>query len=449
MPETGRLLRCISRPGRTSLIAVARGVGDDVDAPPGQLGRQAGVLALLADGQGQLVVRDHDPGGARGLVRDGDRIHARRRQGAGNEGCRVLAEVDDVDLFVVQFVHDGADAGAHFTDAGALGVDPRRVGLHGNLGAVPGFAGQRHDFHRMVGDFGYFEFEELTDQARVRAGQRHGRALGAAVHINDQGAEPVAVDVLFTGNLFGRRQERLQRSKVDLDHVRVVSLLDGAGYQFALTALEFAQDVVVLDVAEPLQDDLPCGACGDAAKAFGGVLEFTDGGAVVVNFDSPDGDVAALAVEFGARFFEGAGRLVIRHQERLLDGGDQEVQRDFTLTLQKSQCAHVNIHQASSEGPLCSGSRPSSGRWLNSISTFPLRILSKGSVTGSPCRGFMPFLTGTSGMSVTPPPSTAWMRPVTFSPWMTLTLTIRPRARCQCRGSVRGRPTPGEDTSRS
>src|SRR6478672_12099886 len=32
------------------------GVGADVDAPPGQLGGQAGVLPLLADGEGELVV---------------------------------------------------------------------------------------------------------------------------------------------------------------------------------------------------------------------------------------------------------------------------------------------------------------------------------------------------------------------------------------------------------
>ncbi len=218
------------------------------------------------------------------------------------------------------------------------------VGLDGDLGPVPGFAGQGHDLHRVVRDFRNFHFEELPDEARVRAGQRDGRALGAAVHVDHERAEPVAVGVLLARHLLGRRQQCLHSAQVDLDHVRVVALLDGAGNQLALAALELAQHVVVFGVAQALQDDLPCGAGGDAAEAGRGVLEFADRGAVVVDLGGPDGHVAALAVQLGAGLLEGARRLVVGHQQGLLDGRNQEIQRDFTLTLQESQCAHVNIH---------------------------------------------------------------------------------------------------------
>src|SRR5699024_679976 len=53
----------------------ALGVGADVDAPTRQLRGKTRVLALLADRERQLEVRDDDPCCARGLVDDRDRRH--------------------------------------------------------------------------------------------------------------------------------------------------------------------------------------------------------------------------------------------------------------------------------------------------------------------------------------------------------------------------------------
>src|SRR5262249_20460954 len=66
----------------------------DVDAPPGQAGSQAGVLALLPDGQRQLVVGDDDLGDA-GVLVDPDLLDLRRRQGLGHEVGGVVGEGDD------------------------------------------------------------------------------------------------------------------------------------------------------------------------------------------------------------------------------------------------------------------------------------------------------------------------------------------------------------------
>ena len=59
----------------------------DVDAPAGQLARETRVLALLADGQRELVV-GHDDGGRLVLVVDDDLAHARRRERLGDEARR-------------------------------------------------------------------------------------------------------------------------------------------------------------------------------------------------------------------------------------------------------------------------------------------------------------------------------------------------------------------------
>lgn len=63
-------------PGVTRLLLGHMfGVGPDVDPPAGQAGGEAGVLALLADRERQLVVRHGHPGGAGGQVDDLDLAH--------------------------------------------------------------------------------------------------------------------------------------------------------------------------------------------------------------------------------------------------------------------------------------------------------------------------------------------------------------------------------------
>jgi hypothetical protein len=74
LPERGR---GGAGPNCGLVVPVDGCVRDDVDPPAGELGRQARVLAFLADGEGQLVIRNHDAGGAGCFVRDGDRIHPR------------------------------------------------------------------------------------------------------------------------------------------------------------------------------------------------------------------------------------------------------------------------------------------------------------------------------------------------------------------------------------
>ena len=144
------------------------GLALDVDPPAGEAGGEAGVLALLADGQRQLEVGDDDLGGA-GLLVDPDLLDLGRRQRLGHEVGRVLGERDDVDLLAPQLVDDHADAGAPGADAGADRVDVGVVRPDGDLRAVAGLAGAGLDLDDAVGDLGHLELEEALDEAGVGA----------------------------------------------------------------------------------------------------------------------------------------------------------------------------------------------------------------------------------------------------------------------------------------
>ena len=95
----------------------------DVDAPAHELGRQPHVLALLADGEAQLLVLDHHLHDPLLLVEDGDAAHLGRRERVLDEGRRVVAPLDDVDLLAAQLADDGLHARALHADAGADRVD--------------------------------------------------------------------------------------------------------------------------------------------------------------------------------------------------------------------------------------------------------------------------------------------------------------------------------------
>src|SRR5205085_12020521 len=163
----------------------------DVDAPPGQAGGEAGVLALLPDGQRQLVVGDDHLGGARLLV-EADLLHLGRRQGLHDEVLDVLGERDDIDLLAPQLVDDHADTGAAGADARPDRVDVGVVGPHRDLRAVAGLAGARLDLDDAVGDLGHLELEEPLDEARVGAGHDDLGAPRVLADLDDVGLEPGA-----------------------------------------------------------------------------------------------------------------------------------------------------------------------------------------------------------------------------------------------------------------
>ena len=90
-------------------------------------------------------------------------------------------------------------------DAGALGVEPGHLRADGDLRAVPGLAGHRHDLDAAVGDLGHLEGEQLAHQVRVGARDGDLRAAEGAGDRHHVGLDPAAVRVLLAGHLLGLR----------------------------------------------------------------------------------------------------------------------------------------------------------------------------------------------------------------------------------------------------
>ena len=135
------------------------------------------------------------------------------------------------------------------------------------LRAVARLSGEGDDLDGAVGDLGRLKGEEPADEVRVGARDGHRGALGSLVDVGDVDPQTGAVLVLLAGHLLVRGQHRFDLAEVDLDHLRVPTLLDGAGDDLSLPPLEGAEQGLVLDIAQTLVDDLARGLRGDASEA--------------------------------------------------------------------------------------------------------------------------------------------------------------------------------------
>src|SRR5690606_15805284 len=322
------------------------GVGLDVDARSRQLRGQTGVLPLLADRERELVVGHEGPHRLEALVDDERARHLRGAQRVRDERRQVVRPVDDVDLLVVEFARDGAHPGTQLADAGALGVDAGLGGAHRDLRAVARLARERCDLDDARGDLGHLEGEELAHEARVGAAHRDRGALEPLRDARDVHPDARPVRVVLARHLLLGRQDRLDRSEVDVHHPGVGPLLDDARDDVALLVAELAEHLVVADVAQPLVDDLLGREGRDAAEVFGAVDRLADDLAVLVALGHVDGHVAGLAVELGA----GArGRVLARvlevgRQDGLLDDLNEFVEGDLALSLHEPQHGEVDVH---------------------------------------------------------------------------------------------------------
>src|SRR5690606_3348129 len=135
-------------PSYTALLggnsATCRSVEDavrlDVDLGAGQFGGEARILALFADGERKLVVRNQCAHGLGTGIQNERAGDLGGRKCIGDERGELRIVIDDVDLLSGKLFSHRANTTAEFTDAGPFGVDRRIVGDDGDLGAVTGFA---------------------------------------------------------------------------------------------------------------------------------------------------------------------------------------------------------------------------------------------------------------------------------------------------------------------
>ena len=237
----------------------------DVDLPAAQPGGQTHVLALLPDGERELLVIDDD---LEPLVRGIDQVHAvdlGRVQRVRDEGAGVIGVLHDIDLFSAHLADDRLDARAFHADAGAYGVDITVLGPDGDLGALSGIPHGLLDDHGAVVDLRHLHLEELHEEALVGAGDDDLRALGVVVHLDDDGPDAIALAVALRLRLFFLWQHRLRASEVD-DNVAALEpfhqTVDHLTDAFAI----LLEDVVTLRLADFLEDDLLGGLGRDTAE---------------------------------------------------------------------------------------------------------------------------------------------------------------------------------------
>ena len=90
----------------------------DIDTPTGELGRKACILTVFADGQGQLPLGNRHNGCMVKIAQfNFERFNRAKR--VGYKGRRVGAPLDDVNLLIVEFMHNVVDASAAHANARA------------------------------------------------------------------------------------------------------------------------------------------------------------------------------------------------------------------------------------------------------------------------------------------------------------------------------------------
>ena len=203
------------------------------------------------------------------------------------------------------------------------------------------------------------------------------------LHADHETTQTLAVDVLLPRHLLGQGQRTLDVPEVDHHVARIAALLDDAGDDVALAAMEVAHDRLVLEVAQSLHDDLACRRGRDPPETGRSVVELGAGLRALRRLrvedallTGPHGHVTGLALELHAGDAPGAIGAVIGHEHRLLDGRDDDVQGDVPLALKTAQCGQINIHQLSSSAVARANSTCT---WARSMSAYGMRS----SVSGS------------------------------------------------------------------
>ena len=242
----------------------------DLDVPAHEVFGEADVLAVAADGLGEVFFADADEDAAIDWV-DGDFVVADLSgfEGVLEEGLGVIAPLDDIDLFVIEFADDVFDASAAHADAGADWVDLGVCGEDGDFGTVACFAGDGADFDGTVGDFADFAFEEAFDEVGVGAAEDDFGAAGAVFDGDDVEAEAVADGVVLGGDAFLFGDDAFEFAEVH-DDVAFFEAADGAVDDIAGAVFKFLVDEFFFFLADALHHGLASGLGGDAAHVVRG-----------------------------------------------------------------------------------------------------------------------------------------------------------------------------------
>ncbi len=222
-------------------------------------------------------------------------------QGVGHEFRRLGRPFDDVDLLVLELLHDAVHAAAARADAGADRVHVRVHGVNGDLGAAAGFPGDGLDLHDARGDLRHFHFKQALDQARMAAGHPDlgGRAgMAGRRHLQDVHLEVVALVVFLARHKVAGLHDALGAAQLQQDGAGV-GLQNDTGQDLVFLVAHLVVDAAVLRLAQALHDDLLGGHGRHAAKVGRGHVDFHDVVRLAVRGDFPgllQGDLVGLVL---------------------------------------------------------------------------------------------------------------------------------------------------------
>ena len=191
-----------------------------------------------------------------------------RCQRTDHELRRIGRPQHDVDVFAADLVTDGGDARTAQANAGTDRIDPRVVGLDGDLGAQTGVAGTGLQFHQAVGNLRHFHLEQANDEFRRSARQDDLRTARIAIDAQQVSADAVADPQVFLGNHLVARQQRLDLAGLN-DGIAAFHALDRAVNDVFLALQEVGQNLLAFGVANFLQDHLLGGLGTDTAEVDG------------------------------------------------------------------------------------------------------------------------------------------------------------------------------------
>ena len=183
----------------------------DINAPTGQLGRQARILPIPANRQAELIFHHNHRGGlsALGMLIQIYAGNTRRAERLGNVRSRVGIVFNHINLFVVQLAHDRLDAHPANAHACAHRVHRRLKRRHGYLRTLARLSGNRADLYQAVIDLGHLIFQQAAQEVAMRTRQHNLRAARRLLHFQEQRLHPVMNTEALAGDLLITRQNPL------------------------------------------------------------------------------------------------------------------------------------------------------------------------------------------------------------------------------------------------
>ena len=260
----------------------------DVNVPAGQARGEASILALLANGERELIVGDDD-GGVVFILVDDDAVHASGAQSLSNVLRGIFVPLNNVDALVAKLFDNHAHARALGANARANRVEIGLAACDGDLGAGARLTGDGFNFDHAVINLGHFELEKTTDEVGVRTGHDDGgtrrfatgtglEGVGVA-HIDDEHLDALVVAIVLAHRtlvaLVGVALLIVMR-KLGLDAIANLHdgevgrrLKHGGGHDVAHAVAELFVNALTARFANHGGDNALCILSGDAAHAFG------------------------------------------------------------------------------------------------------------------------------------------------------------------------------------